>query len=98
MIFDHFIAAVLTNEMFGLLSVRNGFVRSKDDGTPTVALTSDDQIVAFNISSEIITAPNDIFNLLSIGNILDQTLILRYETYPYRDNRTLYHFNNKITK
>ena len=58
---------VLTNEMYGLLSVRNGFVRSKDDETPTVALTSDDQIVAFNISSEIITAPNDIFKYPSLS-------------------------------
>ena len=46
--------------MYGLLSVRNGFVRSKDDETTKVALTSDDQIVAYDISSEIIKAPNDI--------------------------------------
>jgi len=88
---------VLTNEMYGPLSVKNGFVRSKDDETSTVALTSDDQIVEFNISSEIIKAPNDIFSLLSMGNIQDQTMLLQYETYPYRDNRTLYHYNSKIT-
>jgi hypothetical protein len=51
---------VLTSEIYGLLSVRNGFVRSKDDETPKVALTSDDQIVAYDIRSEIIKAPNDI--------------------------------------
>ena len=56
----------LTNEIYGSLSVRNGFDRSKDDQTSAVALTSDDQIVAFNISSEIITAPKDIFELHSI--------------------------------
>jgi len=54
----------LTNEIYGSLSVRNDFDRSKDDDTSSVvALTSDDQIVAFDINSEIKTAPKDIFKL-----------------------------------
>jgi hypothetical protein len=57
----------LTNEIYGSLSVRNDFDRSKDDETSSVvALTSGDQIVAFDISSEIITAPKDIFKLHAI--------------------------------